>query len=275
MTATPSPGEDGSLPMTEQQKLAWKIGGVVIAGLLIAGVVSCSSGNEAGNGGGGGSEASSDPASKLDLLNKKVGLDAVMPMAHADFTKTYAKLGKAQFDNANALMRWAALAAAESDKCDNVEMVAVSDAATRNRIIFYADCANKERFMVDERQARATQDRLDPAATADARKKAEALPVAEPQSARWAKFNETNAVTACDLLTQRAMLVPGSFSTGWSRWAIDKDDDTGIVTIERDFKSENSYSMKINGRYRCILYGDEGKVKSLSIREPSGWRKLI
>lgn len=275
MTGTPALGEDGSLPMNEQQKLAWKIGGVVIAGLMIAGVVSCSSGNDAGDGTGGGSVASGTPASKLDQLGKKVGQDAVMPMTRADFSKTYAKLGKVQFDNANALMRWAALAAAESDKCDKVEMVAVSDGATRKRITFYADCANGERFMVDEGQARATRDRLDPAASADARKKAEGLPVAEPKSARWAKFNETSAVTACDLLTQQAMLVPGSFSTGWSRWAIDKNDDTGIVTIERDFKSENSYSMKINGRYRCILYGDEGQVKSLSIREPSGWRKLI
>lgn len=267
MSIEPEVGEDGTLAMNDQQKLAWKIGGGVMAVLCIIGAVSCSTDEPTQN--------AAPAKSKLEQVSEKLDPDAVSLMTKADFSKTYAKLGKAQFDNANDLTHWAALAAAESDQCPKVDLVAVSDKATRKGIVWFADCSNGERFFVSEEQARAARDRLDPKASPDARTKAEALAIAEPKSARWKRFNEAEAVSACDLLTQKAMLVPGSFSTGWSRWAIDKNDDTGVVTIERDFKSENAYSMKINGRYRCLVDGDDGNVKGLSIREPDGWRKFI
>jgi len=253
--------------LTANQERGLKIGVAVVIGLWITAVTSCQSGDSA--------SAAESETSKLEQVTSKLDPAAVSLMTKADYSKTYKKLGKAQFDTANDLTRWAALAAAESEQCPKVELVAVSDKAARKQIVWFADCSNKERFIITEEQARATRDRLDPAASPEARAKAQALAIAEPKSARWAKFNEAMAVSACDLLTQQAMLVPESFSTGWNRWQIDKNDDTGVVTIEQDFKSENAYSMKINGRYRCVLDGDAGEVTALSIREPDGWRKLI
>lgn len=216
-----------------------------------------------------------DPvADALGALRAKLPFEPVL-ITRADYPKMYTKLGKAKFDTANGLMAWAALAAAESEQCPKVKDIGVSDSSTRTAVRWYVDCENGERFMVTEELAIAARDQYDPAATLAARAKAKQVAVAEPKSARWKKFNEANAATACDLLTQQAMLVPRSFSTGWNRWQIEKNDETGIVTIERDFKSENAYSMKINGRYRCVLNGDEGTVKGLSIREPTGWRKLM
>ncbi len=212
---------------------------------------------------------------KLTIFEKKIGEGAVLPMTRADFKKTHAKLGAAKFGEANALMRWAALAAAESDQCPAVDNMGLSDSATAKKLIWYVDCSGSERFMIDETQASATRDRLDPAVTSAARAKAEQFAIAQPKSARWKDFNESNAATACDLLTQQAMLVPRSFSTGFNRWQIEKNDETGIVTIERDYKSENAYSMKINGRYRCVIDSDKGNIKGLSIREPDGWKKLL
>jgi hypothetical protein len=253
--------------LTAKQERGLKIGVAVAFGLWVTAVASCQSTDTAAA--GGSSE------SKLDQATAKVAPDAVSLMTRADFSKTYKKLGKAQFDNANHLTRWAALAAAESEQCPKVDFVAVSDKATRKQIVWYADCSNKERFEITEEQARATRERLDPATKRDAREKADVAALAQPKSARWKDFNEAIAVSACDLLTQQAMLVPRSFSTGWSRWELDKNDETGAVTIERDYKSENAYSMKINGRYRCVIDTDAGDVTALSIREPDGWRKLI
>lgn len=247
----------------------WKVGGTVVLGLAFAGIYSCAQNMPAVDG------AQTGAGLSLDQLEAKVGTDTAMPMKRADYRKTYDKLGTAQFDSANALMRWAAIAAAESEKCQKVEVVGISDSATRRALRWYVDCANGERFMIGEEQAIAARDQYDPSATADARTKAAQVPVAQPKSARWASFNEANTVSACDLTVQKAMLVPGSFSTGFNRWDIAKDDDTGIVTIERDFKSENAYSMKINGRYRCSVDTDAAKITALSIREPNGWRKLI
>ncbi|MDZ4137971.1 MAG: hypothetical protein U1D66_03715, partial [Erythrobacter sp.] len=112
-------------------------------------------------------------------------------------------------------------------------------------------------------------------ASDEARALADATQVAEPASARWKNFDEASAVSACDLTVQNAMLVPGSFSTGFNRWAIDKNDETGLVIIERDYETENAYGMTLNSRYRCEMNADSGDLVGLSIREPNGWQKLI
>lgn len=244
-------------------------GAVILAGVTMP---------SAGPSSGGAQEqvAEVDPvAEKLATLKAKLGPDAVMPMDEKNYPKKLALLGRKRFDEANALTEWAALAAAESDQCPKVDMIGISDSTTRDALKWYVDCSNKERFMIDEEQAVAARDQYDPAATPEARSKAEQVAVAQPKSARWADFNEANTVSACDLTVQNAMLVPRSFSTGLNRWAIDKNDETGVVTIERDYKAENAYGMKINGRYRCVVDTNAAKITALSIREPDGWRKLI
>lgn len=246
-----------------------KMGCSVILGLACAGIYFAAQNVPGSN------EPQGPAPVSLDKLEAKIGSDTVMPMTRTGYRKTYDKLGKSQFNNANALMHWAAIAAAESDVCQKVEVVGISDSATRKALRWYVDCSNGERFMIGEEQAIAARDQYDPSATAEARTKAGQMPVAQPKSARWANFNEANTVSACDLTVQKAMLVPGSFSTGFTRWNIAKDDETGIVTIERDFKSENAYGQRINGRYRCSVDTDAAKITALSIREPDGWKKLI
>ncbi len=212
--------------------------------------------------------------SPYEQAKVKIAPDAVMPMDRTEFRKTFAKLGRKDFDSANDLMEWAAIAAAESKSCDKVELVAVSDNATRKKIQWFVDCANKERFQITEDQALAARDKFDTKALPAAKQTAQRVAVAEPKSARWKNFNEVNAVSACDLIVQQVMLVPGSFNSAW-KWDIEKDADSGIVTIQRDYKSENAYSMKINGRYHCEIDTGKAVIKTLKIREPDGWRKLI
>lgn len=77
-------------------------------------------------------------------------------------------------------------------------------------------------------------------------------------------------MTKCGALVERAMAIPGSFDTGWTHWAIDKEDATGKVVIERDFTSQNAYGMKISSRFHCELDTEKDRVSELSIRDPNG-----
>lgn len=229
--------------------------------------------SDAGDGSGNAEEG--DPvAMRLAELESTIASDAVSEMTRADFSETYDKLGQSQFDKANALAKWAAVAAAESEDCRSVDLVGISERATRENLQWYVDCGNSERFFIEQAQAEAMLAKYDPTSTPDVRASAERVAVAEPVSARWKNFDEAGIVSACDLLVKQQMLVPSTFSTGWSRWAIDKNDETGVVIIERDYKSENAYSQKINGRYRCTVNADEGELVGLSIREPDGWHTL-
>lgn len=215
------------------------------------------------------------PKSRLEVMKGKIDPDAVIEMDRDGYRKTFSKLGKKQFDEANALMSWAAMAAAESNKCDRVEVVALSDKATRKQLQYFVDCANKERFQITQAHAKAMQVRFDPKASAEEKEFAQKFDVATPKSDRWKGFDEANAATACDLTVQNAMLVPSSFSAGFNRWDIEKNDDTGLVTIQRDYNAENAYSMKINSRYECVIDTSKKQIVRLKIREPNGWRKLI
>jgi hypothetical protein len=214
-------------------------------------------------------------AQRLAELDAKIAADAIILMDAENYPRKLTMFGRRRFDVANELTRWAAIAAAESDDCNLVSTVGISDGATRRTLRWFIDCANRERFNITEAQAVAARDRHAPGIADTARATALRLAVARPDSARWEDFNEANAAAACDLMTQNAMLVPRTFGTGFIRWAIDKNAETGIVIIERDFEAENAYGMEINGRYRCTIDTNSDRITGLSIREPSGWRELL
>lgn len=89
-----------------------------------------------------------------EALEARVAGDAVMLMDRESFGDTYSKLGAAQFQNANDLTHWAAIAAvAQGSACDRVAMVNVSDRSTRENIVWFADCENKQRIFIGQSQA--------------------------------------------------------------------------------------------------------------------------
>jgi hypothetical protein len=91
----------------------------------------------------------------------RIADDAVLLMDRANFPDTYAKLGAEQFKRANDLTRWAAVAAAEHGGiCDRVAMVSVSDRSTREQIVWFADCENKQRILIDQQQAEGAKRRF-------------------------------------------------------------------------------------------------------------------
>lgn len=221
-------------------------------------------------------EGAGTPAqSPLERLESKIASDAILPMDRDGYSETYSKLGKAQFDRANELAHWAALAAAESDQCNKVSLVGVSDESTRKQIQWYVDCANRERFQITQEQAETALARYDANASGEDRAAANDVVPPQPRSARWKDFNERVAMASCQSLVRSSLLDQGSFDAAWS-WDSEKDDKTGLVVIQQDFEAGNAFGGKISSRYNCVVDADHGsRVKELSIREPGGWRKLL
>jgi hypothetical protein len=213
-------------------------------------------------------------AERLAAIEKKVIDGAVMPMSRKAFPKMYALLGKTRFDEANELTRWAAVAAAKSAQCPQIDNVDVSGKATSARLVWFTDCSNKERFMISEEQAKAARTEFDLKTKPEERAVAASMPIALPRSARWKDFKEADAVSQCDILIMRTAVNRSSVDTAWG-WDTFKDDDTGHVTIERDYDAQNAFGATISSRYRCIFDADTKRVIGLSIREVTGWRKLL
>lgn len=151
----------------------------------------------------------SPKSSPAQSINSKIAPDAVSLMDRQNFPRFYQTLGRARFDEANALAIWAARAAAASESCERVSYVGQSDATTRSRLVWYVDCSNDERFTINEDDARAAKGRLDPQAT-DAEKRLADRPVARPQSARWEGFNEAVAISQCDQIVSTVAIDRGS-----------------------------------------------------------------
>lgn len=194
-------------------------------------------------------------------------------MDRQNFPRFYQTLGRARFEEANALAIWAARAAAASESCERVTYVGQSDATTRSRLVWYVDCANDERFTITEDDARAVKGKLDPQAT-EAEKRLADRPVARPQSARWEGFDEAVAISQCDQIVSTVAINRGSVDFAW-RSDTERNPDTGIVTFQRDFDAQNAMGGTISSRYQCEVDAEQGRVTELMVRELDGWRTVI
>lgn len=137
----------------------WKFAACAGA-LMCAGLLAACGGDETGKPVAEETSTALQPDSLADLKGR-VAEDAVLPMTRDQFPDTYKKLGAGQFKKANDLTRWAALAAAEHRGiCDRVTMINVSGSATRDRMVWYADCGNGGRVNVDQAQAEDIRERI-------------------------------------------------------------------------------------------------------------------
>lgn len=262
----------GGAAQKSGQPWKWKIGGTFAAGIIMAAIYSCAQNMPPH----GGPASAVQPGAPLELgaAKAKVPFEPTL-MTKADYPKMYKQLGPTKFDATNSLMSWAALAAANSKQCSEVTDIGVSDKSTRRAVLWFVDCKNSERFMISEEQAIATRDQYDPKASPEAKARAEQVAVAEPKSARWKNFNEGDAVTACRTLVQSTMANQKSFDAAWT-WDSQKDDNTGLVTLQQDFNAENGFGATISSRYSCVVNAAQGsRIVKLSIREGAGWRSLI
>lgn len=218
-------------------------------------------------------EKTDDGDQQVAEIRGKVADDAVIAMTADQYPDFYRQLGAARFNEANELSRWAALTTAQSDDCPTVTGVGLSDKATREALRWFVDCSNGERFNIREDQVAAFRAENDPEADEGVRTLAKAAPAVAPVSSRWKGFNDVYAISACDRLVQSTMQNPRSFETD-RRWEDRRDPETGQVQFERGFRAD-AYIGTINSRYRCDVNADSGRITGLSIREATGWKKVL
>lgn len=99
-------------------------------------------------------KAEPDEPDTLASLEARIDDYAILPMTPGGYPTYYEVLGPGRFKVANDLTRWAAIAGAEQRAlCDRVTMIGVSQQTTQNDIVWYVDCANKQRLLIDEAEA--------------------------------------------------------------------------------------------------------------------------
>lgn len=211
----------------------------------------------------------------LDELEKKIAPHAVIVMKSGDYPKLYSKIGKAKFDRANDLARWAALSAALSTKCNKVDLVAVSEKSSRKNVEWFVDCENGERFEINETGAEETQRQLTlkGSETAKAARELESKREVQPNSAATDKLSiedEAVIVGSCD----RAIgSVKQSYDPAWS-YKYRKHSQRGRISVTRDFEYQNAFGGTISSQYECLVDAKNKDLISLRIREPTGWKTL-
>lgn len=195
----------------------------------------------------------------------------------AEYGDTYRRVGAATFAKLNELEPGAAYAAAESNSCNRVNAAAVSDTSKPGAAVWFVDCANERRFMVDQGQAAAALARfkagrllsrdLEPSCTLSS--------VADcklTSSQKSAKDKEIEFVSACDTILQQVVVSPSSLDL--HRWSYGfAGHDT--VVVERPFDSQNSFGATIRSSYRCEIDASTSNISGFKVRGPTGFQRII
>ncbi len=214
------------------------------------------------------------PAQTLTLgeLRAKIPDHAVLEIDRAFYPKLYAQLGAAAVARANGLNRWVALYAASSARCDRVDLVEVADAATRGKLVWFADCLNRERFYVTEAQALATKARFDgqPDTLAVDLNSASA-PLSE--SAKLAGFDDSSAVARCETAVKSILQAGGSYRAVGA-WRTTQHPARGRVTIVQSFTAKNAFNARLDSQWDCLIDAADNSIIELKYLDGGAWQAL-
>lgn len=212
-------------------------------------------------------------------ITDKVSGDLLKAAAYsrADYPKLYSQLGKAAFEKLDDLEPGALYAAAESNQCDMVESVGVSDSSLKGAVRWFVDCRNGNRFMVTQDQAlgalvRRNSRRM---ALADLAESCTTSTVAMCSATSAQKnASEAEIVSACDILLNRAVVSPSTLDVA-SRWDYAISDKPDTLVVQRDFDSQNSFGAMIRSRYHCEVNAASGRITKFVVQGPMGAQKII
>jgi hypothetical protein len=213
----------------------------------------------------------------LEELEGRVADHAVIVMRQEDYPALFTKLGESAFNRANALAPWAAIEAATNPSCrPTVDLVAVSDQSTPEKIEWFVDCENGERIQVREDQAELTRQLwTDP--NGALAQKARARPETADSPAITHEIDaaqEAVIVGSCDRATEAALTSQGSFDPAWS-YDLQQDRNNGRAMVKRRFEAKNGFGAEISSEYECVVDARSMDLVSLRVREPSGWKTLF
>lgn len=174
----------------------------------------------------------------------KIKASAVSPMTQKDYPKTYKAWGAKQIERINGLMPKVALRVAESDSCDIVTWVSLSDnrSTPKQEAVFLVQCQNDERFYISEKN-------LDEPA--------------ESVQKRTAKFSDDDYENACyqHMLKGLAPTVP-SLSLGVRTY---RATATGNVVVRQPFTLEDNYGR--DRKFTAICTFDDRGLVDIDVKD--------
>ena len=202
-----------------------------------------------------------------------------VPRGHASTQhgKIHARLDTAGSSKFSELEHGAAYAAAESRSCDKAVSAGLSDVSKPRAAIWYVDCANDNRFMIDQKTAAAAlvrfkaaklaRSELGPSCTTTTVSMCKATP-----AQRAASDKEVEYVSACDLILDRVLVSPSSLDKHDWAYGLGRGD---TVVVERPFDSQNGFGATVRGRYRCEIDASNSNITSFVVDGPSGRNRVI
>lgn len=208
----------------------------------------------------------------------QAAIAGLTPYTRREYRKTFDRIGAATFGQLGRLEPGAVWTAAESQKCDKVASAMVSERSKAKKALWFVDCENGNRFMVEQGQAEAALSRfrsgalafsdLDASCTIDTVAMCKATP-----AQRAAIDREIEFVSACDLLLGELLVSPSSLQMQ-GRWSTDFGKNDTVI-YRRAFDSQNAFGATIRSRYRCDINALSGNIERLEVQGPMGTKRFI
>lgn len=215
-------------------------------------------------------KGASESRTSLGTFKAKIHHAAVTEVTKEHYPKLYKNLGVDAIDRANKLSEWAAVVAAEHDQCDQVEIVEISSKSVPEKIEWFADCKNSERFHITEEDAARAQLRWEPG---EIEVPKETTAPVVTNSAALENVSEVRVVSGCDRIVKAAMKSRGSYDASWS-YDYRKHPTKGQVSVTREFEAQNSFGATLSSEYVCIVDAKSMTPVSIRIREATGWETI-
>lgn len=182
---------------------------------------------------------------KAYFYRSKMSPNALAPYTEKAYPKTFAKLGPRMVD-VEVLKKRAAEMAIDSGKCDFVEIVDLSfDKSTIDHLLFWVDCANKQRIYLDEDQINSS---------------AKVLTQAEKA------WKEADALSSCQAAIKNNALMPSTVDIhSILGTTVHKSDITHNILVRIDFDAKNGFGVEVPYTAECVFApGEQGEM---SIRQ--------
>ena len=197
----------------------------VVAGCLIAAVLLVGCGDE-GEESGDTTGQRSTPA--------PIAEHAIPDITRSGYPKTWKTWGEDGVARIEALQRAAAKTVARNQRCDRVEIVALSNSRSTppDRPVVFVDCANRERFYITE---------------------SDVGDVVRSQSDKADDVSEGDAVSACTQALQRELAVPGSLDRDFWSLSARRSKTLGNWVVQFDFTASNALGVDLPHTARCVM----------------------
>lgn len=213
----------------------------------------------------------SPPPSTLGAYRSKIPGHAFSRIDRSDYyISVHRRLGPTRVRDANTLAPWVALRVSFASSCDRVDMVEISQDASQAELRWFVDCLNRQRFYVNEADAKATRVKFaDVPDTAVIDLLPEDLPRAE--NAKVIGFDELAGLRICEASLRSRLQQPDAYRpVGAARTQCHPQ--RGRVTITRSFITSNGLGQSIHSQWECLLDAGDTRVIEIKWLDAGQWR---